>query len=127
MLGCSTAVPHAAWPAAGFLVEWEATALLLDVGQGVVRRLQRVRDPRGLAGVIVGHMHADHYIDLAALRYLFPWAGSVDPRLPVHLPPGGRARIGRVGRGDLGAWPASLTMHSRSTSTTPTGRSRSVR
>jgi ribonuclease BN (tRNA processing enzyme) len=93
VLGCSTAVPHAAWPAAGFLVEWEATGLLLDVGQGVVRRLQRVRDPRGLAGVIVGHMHADHYIDLAALRYLFPWAGRADPRLPVHLPPGGRPRM----------------------------------
>jgi ribonuclease BN (tRNA processing enzyme) len=93
VLGCSTAVPHAAWPAAGFLVEWDTTGLLLDVGQGVVRRLQRVRDPRGLAGVIVGHMHADHYIDLAALRYLFPWAGPADPRLPVHLPPGGRARM----------------------------------
>ncbi len=52
-----------------------------------------MRDPRGLAGVIVGHMHADHYIDLAALRYLFPWAGPADPPLPVHLPPGGRARL----------------------------------
>ena len=93
VLGCSTAVPHAASPCAGFLVEWETTALLLDVGQGVVRRLQRLLDPRELAGVIVGHMHADHYIDLAGLRYLFPWGEPAARRLPVHLPPGGKARL----------------------------------
>ena len=93
VLGCSTAVPDPAWPCAGFLVEWESTALLLDVGQGVVRRLQQIRDPVGLAGVIVGHMHADHYVDLAGLRYLFPWAGPAERPLPVHLPPGGRVRL----------------------------------
>jgi ribonuclease BN (tRNA processing enzyme) len=93
VLGCSTAVPHPASPSAGYLVEWETTALLLDVGQGVVRRLERILDPRILAGIIVGHMHADHYIDLAALRYVFPWADRAETRLPVHLPPGGQARL----------------------------------
>ena len=38
-------------------------------------------------------MHADHYIDLAALRYLFPWGAPAETRLPVHLPPGGRDRL----------------------------------
>lgn len=93
VLGCSTAVPDPGSPSAGYLVEWGETALLLDVGQGVVRRLLGVLDPRGLAGVIVGHMHADHYIDLAGMRYLFPWAGGAPARLPVHLPPGGRSRL----------------------------------
>ena len=38
-------------------------------------------------------MHADHFIDLAGLRYLFPWAGRAASPLPVHLPPGGRSRL----------------------------------
>ena len=93
VIGCSTAVPDPASPAAGYLVEWEETAILLDVGQGVVRRLERLLDPRRMAGVVVGHMHADHYLDLAGLRYLFSWADRAEPRLPVHLPPGGIARL----------------------------------
>ncbi|HLO34901.1 MAG TPA: MBL fold metallo-hydrolase [Candidatus Deferrimicrobium sp.] len=93
VLGCSTAVPHPASPASGYLVTWDTTSLLLDVGQGVASRLGGELDPRRLAGVIVGHMHADHYIDLAALRYLFPWGSPPESRLPVHLPPGGRDRL----------------------------------
>ena len=56
-------------------------------------RLRRVADPQQLAGVVIGHMHADHFLDLAGLRYLFPWAGGGAPPLPVHLPPGGRSRL----------------------------------
>ena len=93
VLGCSSAAPHAAWPASGYLVEWQDTSLLLDVGQGVVRRLENLMDPRRVTAVIVGHMHADHYLDLAGLRYLFPWAEQADPRLPVHVPPGARERL----------------------------------
>jgi ribonuclease BN (tRNA processing enzyme) len=93
VLGCTTAIPHPASPAAGYLVEWGETALLLDVGQGVVRRLEGVLDPTTLSGVIVGHMHADHFLDLAGLRYLFPWGEPAAVRLPVHLPPGGRRRL----------------------------------
>jgi ribonuclease BN (tRNA processing enzyme) len=93
VLGCSSAVPHPASPAAGFLVEWERTAVLLDVGQGVVRRLEALLDPPDLAGVVVGHMHADHFLDLAGLRYVFPWGEEAAVRLPVHLPPGGTRQL----------------------------------
>ena len=93
VLGCSNAVPHPDAPASGYLVEWAETAVLLDVGQGVARRLERLMDPRTLAAAFVGHMHADHYLDLAGMRYLYPWAGRPPRRLPVHLPPGGRARL----------------------------------
>jgi ribonuclease BN (tRNA processing enzyme) len=93
VLGCSTAAPHPASPASGYLVRWDTTSILLDAGQGVASRLAREIDPRDLAGVIVGHMHADHYIDLAALRYLYPWGAPARTRLPVHLPPGGRDRM----------------------------------
>jgi ribonuclease BN (tRNA processing enzyme) len=93
VLGCSTAAPHLATPAAGYLVQWGDTNLLLDAGQGVIRHLQRVLQPRALTAVVVGHMHADHYLDLVGLRYLFPWGEPAARRLAVHLPPGGRARL----------------------------------
>jgi ribonuclease BN (tRNA processing enzyme) len=93
VLGCSTAAPHPQTPTAGFLVEWESTAILLDVGQGVIRNLQRVLDPHDLSGVVIGHMHADHYLDIVGLRYLYPWGEPSPVPLPVHLPPGGRARL----------------------------------
>ena len=93
VLGSSSAVPHAASPAAGFLIDWEGTSVLLDAGQGVSRRLERLMDPRDLAGVVIGHMHADHFLDLAGLRYVFPWGEEAPVRLPVHLPPGGGRRM----------------------------------
>lgn len=93
VLGCSTAAPHPASPAAGFLVEWGTTALLLDVGQGVIRNLQRFLEPHDLTAIIIGHMHADHYLDVVGLRYLYPWGEPAEVPLPVHLPPGGRLRM----------------------------------
>jgi ribonuclease BN (tRNA processing enzyme) len=93
VIGCTTATPDPAAPAAGYLIRWGETALLLDVGQGVIRRLQAILDPRELAGVIVGHMHADHYLDLAGLRYMYPWGEPASNKLSLHLPPGGRGRM----------------------------------
>ena len=93
VLGCSTAAPHQATAAAGYLIQWGDTNLLLDAGQGVIRNLQRVLDPRELTAVVIGHMHADHYLDLVGLRYLFPWGERAAHRLPVYLTPGGRARL----------------------------------
>jgi ribonuclease BN (tRNA processing enzyme) len=98
VLGCSTAAPHPTTPTAGFLVEWDTTAVLLDVGQGVIRNLQRVLDPHDLAGIVIGHMHADHYLDIVGLRYLYPWGEPAPVPLPVHLPPGGRARLDALSR-----------------------------
>ncbi len=93
VLGCSTAAPHLASPNAGYLVGWGDTTVLFDIGQGVVRRLQRSMRPTGLSAVVVGHMHADHFLDLVGLRYLLPWGVAASPPLPVYLPPNGRARL----------------------------------
>jgi ribonuclease BN (tRNA processing enzyme) len=98
VLGCSTAAPHPATPTAGYLVEWGSTAVLLDLGQGVVRNLQKVLDPHALAGVVIGHMHADHYLDIVGLRYLYPWGTAAPDPLPIHLPPGGRDRLDALSR-----------------------------
>lgn len=93
VLGNSTAVPHPESAAAGYLVEWGETTILLDAGQGVIRSLQDRLDPHHLTAVVIGHMHADHSLDLVGLRYLYPWGERAPDPLPVHLPPGGRARL----------------------------------
>jgi ribonuclease BN (tRNA processing enzyme) len=93
VLGNASAAPHLDSPAAGFLVEWEATRVLLDVGQGVIRALQDLMDPHDLTAIVIGHMHADHYLDLAGLRYLYPWGEPAERPLPVHLPPGATVRL----------------------------------
>ena len=98
VLGCSTAAPHPATPTAGFLVEWGSTAILLDCGQGVIRNLQKVLDPHDLAAIVIGHMHADHYLDIVGLRYLYPWGEPSPVPLPIYLPPGGRARLDALSR-----------------------------
>lgn len=99
VLGNSTAVPHPASAAAGYLVEWGDTAVLLDAGQGVIRSLQDILDPHRLTAVVIGHMHADHSLDLVGLRYLYPWGEPAPDPLPVHLPPGGRVRLDALATG----------------------------
>jgi ribonuclease BN (tRNA processing enzyme) len=88
VIGCGPAAPQPDTPASGLLIESAGAAILLDCGPGVASRLSSVRDPRSLSGVIVGHLHADHFLDLVSLRYLLPWEGTAD-RLTVVLPPGG--------------------------------------
>lgn len=93
VVGSGPAAPQPDTPASGLLVEAGETRVLVDCGLGVAGVLRRLIDPTTLSAVIIGHMHADHYADLAGLRYLFPWGERADPRLPVFLPPGGRDRI----------------------------------
>jgi ribonuclease BN (tRNA processing enzyme) len=96
VVGSGTSQPQPETPASGILVETETTAILVDCGQGVIRELLGIRDPRELDAIIVGHMHADHYIDLVSLRYLLPWEGVAGAHIPVLLPPGGSARISEL-------------------------------
>lgn len=96
ILGAGTSVPETDTPASGVLIETPSTGILVDCGHGVVRALKDLRDPVGLDAVIVGHLHADHYLDLVSLRYLFPWDGFSGKRLPVLLPPGGTTRIAEL-------------------------------
>ncbi|MEA2537885.1 MAG: hypothetical protein QOF11_2119 [Chloroflexota bacterium] len=91
VLGCGPATPQPDTPASGLLVQTASSAILLDCGQGVAARLVGRVEPAALAAVVIGHMHADHFIDLAGLRYAFAWGGRSVDRLPVLLPPGGLA------------------------------------
>ncbi len=93
MIGSGPAAPQPDSPGSGILVRSGGATLLLDCGPGTIGMLSRTMDPRTLAGVVISHFHADHYLDLVALRYLLPWAGMERPILPVYVPPGGRRRL----------------------------------
>ena len=93
VVGSGTSQPQPETPASGLLVETESTAILIDCGQGIIRELMATRDPRELDAIVIGHMHADHYIDLISLRYLLPWEGVAGAHIPLLLPPGGKARL----------------------------------
>src|SRR5688572_10962370 len=93
VLGTGTAAPESGTAASGVLVQSGATAVLFDCGSGIASRLEDVLGAEHLNAVVIGHQHADHWIDLAPMRYRFLWGGRSIPRLPVYLPPGGTERI----------------------------------
>jgi len=67
---------------------------VLDLGTGAFANLRRHVDYDRLGGVVISHMHADHFIDLIPLRYALKY--GTRPRaakLPVYLPPGGIAML----------------------------------
>ena len=96
VVGSGTSAPQPETPASGILVETAATAILIDCGQGVVRGMMAIRDPRDLDAIVIGHLHADHFIDVVSLRYLLPWAGFKGRRVQILLPPGGRERMAEL-------------------------------
>ena len=98
ILGASAARPNGDDASAGYLVQSETTAIVLDCGAGVVSKLQAVYAPHRLDAVVISHLHSDHTLDLIALRYGLKYAppGHGAP-IPLHLPPGGNDFIARLG------------------------------
>ena len=56
----------------GYAVDLGDRLILMDLGFGNLRRLERVKlDPRRVTDVLITHRHPDHVGDLAALLFLF--------------------------------------------------------
>jgi ribonuclease BN (tRNA processing enzyme) len=64
---------------AAYLVRSDATAILLDLGQGAFPRLANLIDPASLDAVLISHLHPDHFIDLVSMRHYLRW-GPGHPR-----------------------------------------------
>ncbi len=98
ILGASAARPNGNDASAGYLVQTETTAILVDCGSGVVSKLQAACDPRRLDAVVISHLHSDHTLDLVALRYGLKYAppGPVAP-IPLHMPPDSGAFLAGLG------------------------------
>jgi ribonuclease BN (tRNA processing enzyme) len=96
ILGTGSARPVGDSAQSGVLVESGETAVLFDIGSGIAKQLEAYVGATNLAGLFVGHFHADHWIDIGPMRYKFPWAEDAPRKLPVFLPPGGREKLSHL-------------------------------
>lgn len=91
VLGTNAAYPGPDDACSGLLLQGKGCDLLLDCGTGVLSNLQRYVGLAGVSGIIITHMHADHFIDLVPYRYALRYGtqnrGPGKPRL--FLPPRG--------------------------------------
>src|SRR4051812_16345970 len=113
VLGKSPSWQDAGGACSGYLVEDGGTSLLVDCGNGVFSKLRRYRDYCALDGVVISHMHADHFLDLVPYSYALTyaprqqpvpvdrWPGKDTPSRPqLLLPRGGQDVLRRV----VGSW-----------------------
>jgi len=96
ILGTGSARPVGDSAQSGILVESGDTAVLFDIGSGIAKQVEQYVGATNLAGLFVGHFHADHWIDIGPMRYKFPWAEDAPRKLPVFLPPGGRDKLAHL-------------------------------
>ena len=66
----------------------EGATICLDLGQGSFAGLAGRLEPADLAGVIVSHLHPDHFVDLVALRHYLRYEFD-PPRWVRVIGPGG--------------------------------------
>jgi ribonuclease BN (tRNA processing enzyme) len=78
---------------ASYLVQHEGSSIVLDLGQGSFPALASSLDPSSLDGVVVSHLHPDHFIDLVPLRHYLRYELDPPGRAIVHAPAGVDARI----------------------------------
>jgi ribonuclease BN (tRNA processing enzyme) len=113
VLGKSPSWQDAGGACSGYLIEEGDTCVLLDCGNGVFSKLRRFRDYTRVDGVVISHLHADHFLDLVPFAYALTyaprqqpvpvdrWPGTDTPACPeLIVPHGSRDTFRRV----VGAW-----------------------
>jgi ribonuclease BN (tRNA processing enzyme) len=86
--GSSSAVPRPGRANSGYLLRTSGCAIAIDLGSGALARLREAIDIADLDAVVISHMHADHFIDLIALRYALRYEMQRPKPLTVYVPPG---------------------------------------
>lgn len=69
-----------------YLVEEGESAIVLDLGQGAFAPLAGRRAPETLGGVLVSHLHPDHFVDLVPLRHYLKYGAAGGGAIAVHGP-----------------------------------------
>ncbi len=100
VVGSSPSVPRPGRACSCYLVRTATTSLLFDLGTGALANLRLAIDYPTLDGVVITHMHADHFLDIIPLRYGLKYGPSLrdarSGRMPLWLPPGGEAMLRRL-------------------------------
>ncbi|MFX1331535.1 MAG: MBL fold metallo-hydrolase [Promethearchaeota archaeon] len=87
LLGTGTSLPDPNRVQSGVLIEADETALLLDIGSGVLQRLtQTDLDLTSISHVFISHFHIDHCSDFLPLCQTL-WLLGYDKTLELYAPP----------------------------------------
>jgi ribonuclease BN (tRNA processing enzyme) len=76
-----------------YLVTHGSSTLVLDLGQGSFPALAGALEPSTLDGVLISHLHPDHFIDLVPLRHYLRYEFHPSRRVTVHGPSGLETRL----------------------------------
>ncbi len=99
VLGCSGSYASTESPASSYLLtrtdahgrQWR---VLFDIGNGSLSNLQKVMDPSELDAIVISHLHADHFLDLAGLEVLLAYHPTKTCRqIEVFAPAAAAARL----------------------------------
>lgn len=94
VVGSSPATPRPSGACSSYLLRTAGATVLLDIGSGALGKLRETIDYTRLDGVVVSHMHADHFFDLVPLRQGLKYeTASRRKRIPLWLPPNGTAAL----------------------------------
>ncbi|MHB1526872.1 MAG: MBL fold metallo-hydrolase [Candidatus Dormibacteria bacterium] len=85
VLGCDGGYPGPGGAGSGYLVSTPSLSLCLDLGPGVLSRLQSHLDLAELGAVVISHEHPDHCADLDGLAVALHFADQ-PRRVPVFAP-----------------------------------------
>ena len=96
VLGSEPAWPSGARACSGYLLRAGDARLVIDCGTAVYGRLREIMPPETVTGIVVSHLHFDHWADLIPLRYYLRYEANTDRPPDLYLPPGGAELLRRV-------------------------------
>jgi ribonuclease BN (tRNA processing enzyme) len=115
VLGASPAWTNPGGACSGYLLSSGGDHVLVECGFGILGRLRERVDLNRLLGVVISHLHADHFMDLVPLRYGLKYGRlREEPGLPLYGPPGATeflATLGRALDGDVHFFDATYRLH----------------
>ena len=89
ILGNRSPYPMKEGGCSSYLLQVKEQNFLLDIGSGTLQNLNQVIDYHQLDGVVISHLHEDHWLDLYPLHYAVKRnikKGLREEPLPVYLP-----------------------------------------
>jgi ribonuclease BN (tRNA processing enzyme) len=105
VVGSGAAYPNQPGTASScYVVLHDDAAICLDIGQGAFAGLAGRLEPADLEGIVVSHLHPDHFVDLVALRHFLRYEFDPPRRVRVIAPTGLAGRLdGVTGESDFAA------------------------
>ena len=87
IVGCAGSYPNASSAASCYLVQHDGFSLVMDFGSGALGPLHKYVDPLAVDAVLLSHLHADHFLDIAPFYVVRRYHPSgIPPVIPVYGP-----------------------------------------